>query len=104
MHVGRKYQTITWIVISRFAERTDVCARGEGEVDLAVPALTMMCGLPCNTVEDLIAFRQRLLQTVEDIKLATASGIVPKGIQSRGYLRHRGGIAAWAPRRRPTAA
>ena len=35
MHVGRKYQTITWIVISRFAERTDVCARGE--VDLAVP-------------------------------------------------------------------
>ena len=102
MHVGRKYQTITWIVISRFAERTDVCARGE--VDLAVPALTMMCGLPCNAVEDLITVRQRLLQTIEDIKLAIASGIVPKGIQSRGYLRHRGGIAAWAPRRRPTQA
>ncbi|MFU2489670.1 hypothetical protein, partial [Thauera sp. WH-1] len=39
--------------------------------------------------EDLVTARQRLLQTVQNIKLAVQAGIVPEGIQSRGYLRHR---------------
>ena len=40
-------------------------------------------------MEDLVTARQRLLQTVQNIKLAVQAGIVPEGIQSRGDLRHR---------------
>ena len=71
-------------------DQEDVAARRQdNEVDLPVPVLALMRGLPGDAMEDLVTARQRLLQTVQNIKLAVQAGIVPEGIQNRGYLRHR---------------
>ncbi len=52
-------------------DQEDVAARRQDdEVDLPMPALTLMCGLPGDAVEDLVTAWQRLLETVQNIKLA----------------------------------
>jgi len=71
-------------------DQEDVAARRQDdEVDLPVPALTMMCGLPGDAVEDLIAVGQRLLQAIEHFELAVEARIVTNGVQHWRDLRHR---------------
>lgn len=71
-------------------DEEDVAARRQDdEIDLPMPALAVMSGLPGDAVENLVTVGQGMLETVKDVKLAVQAKVVTEGIQSRGDLRHR---------------
>ncbi len=77
-------------------DQEDVAARRQDdEVDLAVPTLTVMRGLPGDAVEDLVSVGQRLLQAFEDIELAIQAAVVAKGVDRWEELRHRDNRMSW---------